>query len=110
MLKSVGKASTYEEMYTEIKENINFASAESKVVSADQVRKLVGVLERLQAAKVYPLMKSYQAVSQQKTWVSRRTIVTRLPVYTSSEAELRYLANIQRTPWCLTSITNFAVV
>ena len=24
--------------------------------------------------------------------------------------ELRYLANIQRTPWCLTSITNFAVV
>ena len=39
MLKSVVKACTYEEMFTKIKENIRFASSESKVLSADHVRK-----------------------------------------------------------------------
>ena len=73
-------------------------------------KKVGGCVGAAAGSEGLPIDEDYQAVSQQKTWVSRRTIVTRLPVYTSSEAELRYLANIQRTPWCLTSITNFAVV
>ena len=62
MLLSLGKAATSDAMFAELQEAtskdiVRFASAETKVTNADQIRKLVRVVELATSAGVYSLLK-----------------------------------------------------
>ena len=58
---------------------VRFAGQSSAVTNADQIRKLLRVLELAQSADVCPFMKDLQMVGGSRTWAGKWTIVSRLP-------------------------------
>ena len=66
-------------VYNAFKErNINYASADSRVVNADQVSKLLRLLRRADEANVIPELQQMQYVNGQVTWCGRWSLATRL--------------------------------
>lgn len=89
LLVQLGKPTTCESMYEELmaaKKSgaVRFASQTSAVTNADQIRKLLRLLEMAQAAGVYSHLKDMQLVGGNRTWAAKWTIATRLPGFCDS--------------------------
>ena len=77
-------------VYNAFKErNINYASADSRVVNADQVSKLLRLLRHADEANVIPELQQMPYVNGQVTWCGRWSLATRLLGYADDSREFR---------------------